>query len=324
MLSGFVLSVKFIESPGRYSALQVTISRYFRLVIPIFLTNIIFYIMMKEHLFYNVHAAAAAHSEWIGRFFRIMPTPAGLLKDTFYSTFFDVDYYTTYNALNMPLWTMPTELGGSVLVFLFAAVFLNWPTGRKYRLQSACAMVLGFFYAYPRIACFFLGYLLAELYQVKKLQTRMMSLLATIAFAVPIISSTISIFIDDHYLTLVAVATVFAVAFSPPLKVVFSCSPPRYLGRIAYPLYLINLAVVCSYASYLCVRIPFPGFDIPASCHLILLSSIVLSLGFAAMLSPMERYGTIAAHCIAARIVNIGTRFIRTPKKNDVTQTIAL
>ena len=62
VLSGFVLSIKFVLSPGKYSLTQAVIARYFRLILPIIITSFAAYLLMLAHAMYNVPAAVPANA----------------------------------------------------------------------------------------------------------------------------------------------------------------------------------------------------------------------------------------------------------------------
>lgn len=290
ILSGFALSAKFIESPGTYSVVPAVAARYFRLSIPIFFTSAIAFLLLKSGLFFNQEAATVIGSDWLSIFFKFAPSLNSLFTFSFYSAFFD---YTQNMNYNTNLWTMPIEFQGSLFIYLFIAVFLsNLHANKKIRL---IAMIMGTFlllFIYPEISCFGIGYLLAELYQDKPkfMQHHFFHYISTILFVCPIYFSIFKPEICNSWETaLIATITVFSVCFSPILNQAFSSKISKFFGKISFPLYLIQMSVICSLFSYFIIHFLSLPYNHLLISTLILFLTIALSIFIAYLLLPLEK-----------------------------------
>src|SRR5580698_1668506 len=74
VLSGFALTIKFVEKPEAYSVAQAVAARYFRLVIPIFVTSFIAYMLFVCGLFFHHEAAQQTGSGWLDANFAFAPS----------------------------------------------------------------------------------------------------------------------------------------------------------------------------------------------------------------------------------------------------------
>lgn len=104
ILSGFVLSKKFIETGDNRVLARGAIKRYFRLIGPVVASTLAMYISVK-------------YAAKIGVFDASQYT----LKDSLYQAFIGA-FIDTKPLINGPLWTMRFEFIGSLIVFLLLAL----------------------------------------------------------------------------------------------------------------------------------------------------------------------------------------------------------
>jgi peptidoglycan/LPS O-acetylase OafA/YrhL len=302
VLSGFVLSIKFIASPGKYSLTQAVIARYFRLMLPIIITSLIAYVLMLAHAMYNVQAAGPALSpDWMGSYFNFEPTFKYFLQFNLYYVFFNFNPGANFNPV---LWTIAYEFTGSMLVYLLIGFFRN-TKNQTYLIPVALLIAFNLVHN-PIIAFFAIGYVLAELYvayEARLAQSAWASGLATALILVPIIGSTFYRTQHHFYQALLATAMVLAVSFSGVLKRFFSNKLSRFLGRISFPLYLIHLPLICSYSSYLFIALPNYGWSHQAASNLIIASTVPLGIFLAWVIYPIETFSVKASKAISEKIM---------------------
>lgn len=304
VLSGFVLSIKFVITPGKYSLTQAVIARYFRLMLPIIITSFFAYMLMLAHAMYNVPASIPANApQWLGVYFNFEPTLAYFLQFNLYYVFFNFNPGANFNPV---LWTIAYEFTGSMLVYLIIGFFRN-TKNHSFFIPIAFIVLFNLFNN-PIIACFAIGYVLAELYVAysERLQSKAwVSWLATALFTVPVIFSTL--FRTGHhlYLALLASALVIAVSFSSPLKRFFSNKVSRFLGRISFPLYLIHLPLICSFSSYLFLQLPLYGYSNQATANIIVATTVPLGLLIAWFAYPIETFSVNASKKISVMLMRI-------------------
>lgn len=117
ILSGFVLSYKYFTS-GRYERVSGDIlKRYFRLVPPVAVANVIVCFLMKFGLLYNTQVAALTGSADLGAYNCFEPQLLPCLKEAFITCFF----YGSHEYIG-PLWSIMYEYLGAVLVLGAIAV----------------------------------------------------------------------------------------------------------------------------------------------------------------------------------------------------------
>jgi len=287
-VSGFALTVKFRERPDFQGIVRETVTRYFRLTLPIFITSFFAYVFMKAHLLYNLGIAQATHSpQWLGSFFNFEPSFGGLLGSSFFWVFIGSYRRTLYNP---NLWTMTTEFQGSILIFILAALCLPNADGKK-TLSWRWPLLL-FFPAiiFPDLDCFIFGFLLAGLYRKKIMTARWIGAAAAALFAALVYYLTFFKPANDYILGFSGMFLVGAVSFSPHLKGFFSSRLSVFLGTISFPLYLIHILVICSFSSWL--------FGLGVSVDTIAALTVAVSLIAAWILVPMEEFSINAAKWI--------------------------
>lgn len=113
ILSGFVLSKKFIETGDGKILVRGSMKRYFRLLGPVLTSSLAMYVSIK-------YAAS------IGMLDASQYTLSNTLYQSFIGAFID-----TKPLINSPLWTMRFEFIGSLIVFALLAL-ANGHSNKKY------------------------------------------------------------------------------------------------------------------------------------------------------------------------------------------------
>ena len=248
VLSGFALTIKFIEKPGmpipwRRPSPRVIYASLFRFLLRVLLRIALF----AAGLFFHHAAAQQTGSGWLDANFSFAPGFGGFLKFSLWDVFFKYNPDKTYNS---SLGTITYEFWGSMLAFFIVAVFVKGEKVRRVHLLPVIA--LGAFslqsIAHP-IACFVFGYLLAELYHAAP---KNLKYYATALLPIVVLGVTFIHWHDNSFhLIVLAVAMIFAGCFSPWLQKFFSCRLSNFLGQISFPLYLIHICIICSFSSKL-------------------------------------------------------------------------
>lgn len=311
VISGFALSVKGVYGDGG-DLLVATTSRYFRLAIPVSVASLIAFLLMKAHLIFNQDAArylAAVRGwdtttyNWIGDHFHTKPSLGGMLTFAFYECFFEYQPKTSYNS---SLWTMQTELLGSYMLYSFIAIYrshgkANWPIA---------LILLAFLYLKSqKLACFWLGYLLCELNKSHFDKRDLDSIGSDIlAFAIIAIDGYISTWhrgFENHpkVMCLMAMSIVLAVALSSRLKALLSSGWSLFLGKISFPLYLIQIVVICSWSSFLLIALPGLGLGKAMTAGMILVTTAMICLVISRYLLAVETMSMRFSKAIALKLL---------------------
>lgn len=263
--SGFVLSYAFFRNGNENYLKRGAVKRYFRLILPVVLVNIVAYLLMKFGLTYHQEAAMISKSyDWLVAFNNFVPSFWGMLKEAFIGNFFANE--ATYVG---PLWTMTYEMYGSLLVFAFLALFgkekVRYPLYviflLLFRESNYCQFIAGIAVCDIMVH----GGKYVEKYQSKKW-------LVWLTFFVGLFFSSYPSGTDQSktmyrlfnlnqwmdtvtvYHFIGALLMFFAILNSGLLQKFFELKPFAFLGKYSFGLYLIHWPVMISLSSYIVVR----------------------------------------------------------------------
>jgi peptidoglycan/LPS O-acetylase OafA/YrhL len=291
VLSGFVLSVRFLQTADRRVLEGLALRRYPRLTIPIVVVALLAYLMLRIGFVYN-HAAAELlrSTNNLGAIFQFPASLMSALKFSVYDVYLNYRFETSYNT---NLWTMPIELLGSFLVF--GLLFIPLPKwGRRGLILAALLLAL---FTRSIYADFMLGVVIAEL-AVDDVANRLPKTL-TAALSIGCVLGAIGLrVLFPGRAWMFAAAAGLIVAF-PVLSVMarrfFGNPISRWLGKVSFPLYLIHPLVIVGPASWLALRLAGHGAPPLLARDAVILATVVLSLLAARALWPVEALAIAAA-----------------------------
>lgn len=111
-LSGFFVGYRFFLTGDKKSLKTGAVKKYFRLVLPIIVANIIIFILMAAGLYMNSKAAKVIGSEvFVGNYNTFAPNLFAALKEAVWGCF-----VTGENQYNGPLWFIFYEFFGTLLI----------------------------------------------------------------------------------------------------------------------------------------------------------------------------------------------------------------
>ena len=111
-LSGFFVGYRFFLTGDKKSLKTGVIKKYFRLILPIVVTNIAIFILMSLGAYQNHPASVLAGSEvFVGNYNNFEPSLFQALKEAFWGCF-----VTGANQYNGPLWFIYYEFFGTLLI----------------------------------------------------------------------------------------------------------------------------------------------------------------------------------------------------------------
>ena len=295
ILSGYVLSAAHLET-GKGKLALAAVARYFRLMLPILFTCLIAYLLLKWGLMFhlNLPPTPTEPYRWFQNFYHFDASLWNAIRFSTYDVFVKFNPKTSYNAI---LWTMHIELLGSFLIYGYLWLFRSTEKVHWSLALAATAILLVY---KPFYACFLMGYLLAEInhkYAGGDLfgiaRSTFTSRHSDVFFVAIFFSAALlsTLFRDSDQLEfLYATALVFSVSQARPLKQFFTNPVSHYLGRISFPLYLIHFPILCSWSTYLYIKLPAMGVAVITANLLNIFSTVALSLLVATLLLPMEKF----------------------------------
>jgi peptidoglycan/LPS O-acetylase OafA/YrhL len=301
VLSGEALSAAFFAGKGDAATVRLAIRRYPRLAIPILASCLIVFALDRCGLVYSSQAAAIVQrGDWMGGWLSAPLTLSSTLRYALYDVFVSADIE---RAVNPTLWTMKIELMGSLLVF---ALLLAWK-----RLSRPRLVVLALYLAAAAapidmanyLSCFFAGVAFADwrargFFSAPRPRP-CWGPLAMIA-AVGAADGPLHCVGCDGGKAAFAVPLMLAVYSSPPLAAFFSGRLSRALGRISFPLYLIQFPVLLSLTSGLIVAASAAGPPTLAAICGVSLASVAACLLAAIAFAPVETVARGAGDALIA------------------------
>lgn len=276
VLSGDALTV------GRFSrgtpVDRLVARRYTRLTVPILASCLLVFLVRLLH--WDFHQAASVivnRPEWLGSFIDFPFSVISLLRYALIGVYANNMTDSTYNPF---LWTMSVEMVGSMMVFL-----LCYQTTRH--LKTLLALLGAYLFLLDSYYCLFLagmllGRLRAEGFFEHERPWLYLALLASAITALGLLRGRpVTLQVD----LVIAVAVVFVCYGHKGVRRLMQSDLSMWLGKISFPLYLVQFAMIISLESWLIVRW---NFGRPAWLVGIGLVTVAVSLMVATLFQRVE------------------------------------
>ncbi|MGZ9587332.1 acyltransferase family protein [Paenibacillus marinisediminis] len=287
VLSGYVLSHRYFQSKDRSIVYFSALKRYVRLAVPAFASVLIAYLIMVFGLGYYNDINGLTRASMPDPY-QADPSILTLVREGLFNTFF-----THGSQYNPVLWTMTYELFGSFIIFIFLIAL----GARRVRIIGYAALAWFFIDSY--YLGFVLGMLLSDLrnsgrdwlgYIRYPWVNAALVIIGIYLGSYPYVSSegtvysvlvwgagSISLFVFYHIIGSFLILT--ALLNSSRMQTLFSLKPFAYLGKVSFSLYLVHFTIICSFSSYLFLKM---NPALPYGVNVLLTTVISLVLIFAA------------------------------------------
>lgn len=255
ILSGDALSAPFIKNYNISVIQKTALYRYFRLTIPITMSCFISYFLLKFNLTYNRDAAVIVNRvDWLGEFVRISASLPDVVK---YATYDVYANHTTATSYNPFLWTMSTELIGSLMIFVYLILLKSIED----KMTPTIIVIIFFMLNKSYYSLFFIGVIFSLLRErnnfnyanVKKQRIISYSILIFIILYQAFTGKVGGGFNGRNIIG--ATMLVFAVYTNPDLRLLMQNKISHFLGRISFPLYLVHFSIIISILSFLIIKL---------------------------------------------------------------------
>ena len=290
VLSGYVLSYKYVFSNNPKILIGYAIKRYFRLM-PLIAASVIFvFVVVKLNLFNRASLTSIRGSDdWLNDLFKCDTSVVTLIKDVFYGVLFFGN-----NQYNPVVWSMKIEFIGSVLLFVF--LLANHKIKPKWIL-FILAFILAFYFKQYYYIAFLLGYALCALNKSKQLEissTIIKLMLLVIAIMLCSFPATwqywdSSIYCFMHFSAIDLYSFYHVIGSTLLLLLIInhqpsihflSTRPVLFLGKISFSMYLFHLILLVLIANPLFLALlPHLGY------HFSFLTSVMLTLPIIGLVS---------------------------------------
>ncbi len=264
ILSGYVLSYSHLGQAERGPKLVAAIiKRPIRLGGLIWFTLILSAMIWYFGHYYNVPAAELSSSKpWFSGFW------AGPFNARHWLTTMLSATFSEGNLYNPPLWTIKTELYGSIMVYAFLLLAGNW----RYRMLLMLVLIVAF--KTSLYQGFWLGLLAADMVKHRTWLADKKGYVSWILLALFLYFVNFPRYVSDEfrastiyhfwpsdakyeggYPMLAAVLAFVLVLTSPSIKNWLRQPAWQFLGRISYALYLLHFLLIGSFSSWLFLRL---------------------------------------------------------------------
>lgn len=290
-ISGYVLTLRRWRNPENPPLLVAFLRRYVRLTVPIIAATALVLLLMALGLTPTREAhRITAMPQWYGSFLRFDPHLGSAIAFAFAWTY----TWPVAHNYNPFLWTMLIELWGSFALFSLSQSnrFQREPY-TPLLLLSALALLM-----FPLAACFFVGALVALAERdglLPKTAAPLGSFLASMALLTLLLVGAFAQLLERDLRTYALIGTGIFVAarYSLPAQRFLSLGISQFLGRISFPLYLVQFAVIVSLSANLIVLTDANATLTATSALGIAALSVAASLALAVLFLPVE-LGTLA------------------------------
>jgi peptidoglycan/LPS O-acetylase OafA/YrhL len=217
-------------------------------------------------------------------YFAFEPSILGTLRFALFDTFFAFNPST---ALIPPLWTMPIELAGSVLILALCALAGDHP--RRWIIYFGSilvATVLGGWYVF--FAAFIFGTTAAEIFNSKPLAQKLAPF-APLSIIAGAIAATCLPGRSEYWYLAVSCLLFTGLTFWAPSRVLLELSISRSLGLIAFPLYLVHSLVMWTFEMPILIKFGGLSMDAPLLRLAIGTMTVAISVLLAYYLTFIDR-----------------------------------
>jgi len=266
VLSSYVISIQFFRNTESSDKVLVGYfsKRYFRLVVPVFFSIMLAYLLLRFGLMYNHNLANKIglpySSGWLNSLYSFEPDFLRAIKSGVFSVFFKSNG-SDYNPV---LWSIQNEFLGSLFTFSVFGVIRH--NSKRYILYFLIFVVLIALHMLW-LSAFLFGHILCD-YDFSDLDDRLLNylkktenfvhrynlvvLMFSILFVVFKRELMLLAGIPEYYHQLIlSIFIVYICLRNKYYQSLFSLSLPFWLGNISFGLYVIHLPILCSLTSYL-------------------------------------------------------------------------
>lgn len=261
VLSGYVLSRRYLGSGDSRILLKGCVKRWPRLMGPVLLVVLASYILFKLNVYQFEQAGTKSGSQWLMQFaYAFDNKPPILLWDALrqgaFLTFFRGDFY--YDSV---IWTMHPEFIGSFIAFGFAPILFQAKKSSSFLTIGlvVVAAVLAH-YTNAKLVAFPIGVGLAALVPRGLIIPSRLAFPALLMalYLLGLSGATIGIYgVFSRYLAvhsneinvIGAAILIVVIETCPSIRNVLSGPVSRFLGDLSFPIYLVHVLVICSVGS---------------------------------------------------------------------------
>ena len=290
ILSGFVLSLKYFQDKKAIDLVSIGVKRYFRLMPPILVGNILAFIILLMGFNYNLVVAPITRSEsWLGSTWALEPNIGLMAKQSLIDVYYRIT--TRAEAYNTSLWTIPMFFLGTYIVLGFLGFFgrFKW---RTFAYLAVILLIIKTHY-YP----FIIGVALCDWFTNRLLIiSPFKQVLAVVGLGVSIYLGSypsditnmagtiygwlpVVRLVDEYSFYHITGATmmILSLFYLPGFQRILSAKLMLFMGKVSYSLYIIHAVIIYSLGCYLFLKLnPLMGYNLAVFWMLVIILPIII------------------------------------------------
>ena len=232
VISGISLSIRYLDTGDDRALARLAAGRYLRLALPIFAICAVTHGLLVA----GIIPPALQRPAPLDVFLTFRPTVERLLSFSLVKVFIGYSNAETYDP---PLWTMSYEFFGSFMVFAIVA----WLRSSRSRMLVLGVLFIALAACQTYFALFVAGILIADLFRQGARSAAADPVGAALCAA-----GLVLLLLPNAWFGLVYIAgatcLTAGVVFCAPVRRFFETRLSGFLGRISFPLYLVQAAVI--------------------------------------------------------------------------------
>jgi peptidoglycan/LPS O-acetylase OafA/YrhL len=276
VISGFSLSISYLQTGDERGLARMAAGRYVRLAIPIFAICSITYLLLAL----NIIPPFAERPHPLDIFGTFTPSVAGLFEFSLVGAFVFQSNVENYDP---PLWTMFYEFLGSFMVFATVAVVRSW----RLRTWMLATLFVALALCEPFFSLFIAGILIADVFRQDETSRSRNIAGATLCAAGLLLTLLPAPWLLLKYVA-APVCLVAGVAMFAPAKRLFENRLGNFLGWISFPLYLVQAAVIYSFSVRGLDLLASFGFEATQQRWIVGLATLPVVIFFAVLFCPIN------------------------------------
>jgi peptidoglycan/LPS O-acetylase OafA/YrhL len=278
VISGFSLSISYLQTGDERGLARTAAGRYVRLAIPIFAICSITYLLLAL----NIIPPFAERPHPLDIFGTFTPSVAGLFEFSLVGAFVFQSNVENYNP---PLWTMFYEFLGSFMVFATVAVVRSW----RLRTWMLATLFVALALSEPFFSLFIAGILIADVFRQDETSRSRNIAGATLCAAGLLLTLLPAPWVLFKYVA-APVCLVAGVAMFAPARRLFENRLGNFLGWISFPLYLVQAAVIYSFSVRGLDLLASFGFEATQQRWIVGLATLPVAIFFAVLFCPINDF----------------------------------
>lgn len=257
LLSGYIISVKFLKKLDNEKMSKSLIKRYFQLGLNIFFIGILVWLLFKFNLFNNSYISEITKSPWLASYYTNKISFKNMFVSSFVNTIFIGD-----DLVSNAFWMLKYIFIGTFLNCVLSVISVN--KNKKILILYFCLLLI-FIYLQSYLACFVIGFILDYIENQININcsNKLFCILGIILIIIgcflggyPTGASPNNIYLKFHgnyfvYHLIGSTFLIIGILLCKCIQKFFSKGIFLEFGKISFEIYLIHIPLIFSFSMFI-------------------------------------------------------------------------